>query len=213
MYVSIATDTRLKPFLCVVLLGLLLCAACPAAQAETVVRIEQDWELVVGTPDPDTDSPQVVCVISPVGNVQSLYAAFELNQQSLPEFNAGGMQLQVWSGETTLVEKHAADGVLLEQEGETIDWTQSMELCDGVLAFEITNGASDTWGAFGGLRATVNTTLADLNGYDPAVSVRNSGAGFASNRVGSLVIKRTRFITAGGQIIEDDTQRTVYPHE
>lgn len=211
MNVSLAAGTRLHPLLCVAVLGLLAAAACRTAEAQSIVRVEQDWQLVLGTPDSDNDSPQVVCVISPVAGVQSHYAAFELNQQSLPEFHAGGLQLQVWNGETTLTERNAADGVRLEQEGETIQWTQSMELRDGSLTFEVSNGTSVTWGAFGGLQAAVSTTLGNLNGYDPAVSVRNSGAGFASNRVQSLVIRRTRFVMADGQIIADDTQRTVYP--
>ena len=36
-----------------------------AQSPSNVVRVEQDWELVVGTPEPDRVTPQLVCVISP----------------------------------------------------------------------------------------------------------------------------------------------------
>ncbi len=59
-----------------------------------VVRVEEDWELVISTPDPDTDGPQVICVSSPVDGVNSLHANFELNFRSLPvsDLTAGGIR-------------------------------------------------------------------------------------------------------------------------
>ena len=89
-------------------------------------------------------------------------------------------------------------------------------LVDGVLTVSITNGTSQTWGAFGGgekLRASVETTLTNLNGYNPQISVSNSGVGFSSNRVGSLVLKRVRTYTAEGEVVEDNEPKTVYQHE
>jgi hypothetical protein len=41
--------------------------------------------------------------------------------------------------------------------------------------------------------------------------VRNSGIGFASNRVQSLVLRRVRYILDTGDQYEDATVRTVYP--
>ena len=62
------------------------------ASAETVpkiVRIERDRKLVVEVTDAATDAPRVACVILPVGNLDSLRAAFELNHRSDPDFVAG----------------------------------------------------------------------------------------------------------------------------
>jgi len=200
-----------------VLLMVLGCAwPTPAQSPSTIVRVEQDWELVIGTPDPDTDSPQIVCVISPRGDVNSTYAAFELNQRGQPSFSPGGLQLQIWDGESPLSEVSSTNESLLTNVGETVRWTQSMELADGVLIFEVTNGTSTTWGGFGGegsLRLSVSTTLTNLDGYDADVSLRNSGVGFAANRVHSLVLKRTRLITSAGQQVEVQNDKAIYSQE
>jgi hypothetical protein len=178
-----------------------------------VVRVEEDWELVVGTPDADSDAPQVTCVVAPVGHVESFYAALEVNHQSEPEFVAGGLQLQIWAGESPVSSRKFPNGAVMAQAGETVRWTQSMQLEGGVLTFEIINGTSATWGMFGGqgyLKASVNTTLGNLNDYDPAVSVQNSGIGYAANRVQSLVLRRVRWITSIGEVLEDTTARPIY---
>jgi len=97
--------------------------------------------------------------------------------------------------------------------GEMVRWTQSLEIVDGALVMEITDGSSTTWGSFGGqgyLKATVDITLADLNAYDPSVSVANSGVGYAGNRVESLVLRRVRMTTSAGDVLEDDTARSVH---
>jgi hypothetical protein len=194
---------------------LILAAAASSADAQSpvITRVEQDWELVVTSPDPVNDAPQMVCVISPVGHVHSLYAAFELNQRTQPDFSPGGLQLQIWDGETMLRARSSLDNVL-SQNNETITWTQKMQLVDGQLIVEIADGSSATWGAFGGaLRLTVNTGLSNLNGYESNVSVANSGVGYGGNRVQSLVLKRTRFITDAGQTLEDSVPKTVFPRQ
>ena len=192
-------------------------AGVASAQGDAaVVRVEEDWELVIGTPDPNSDAPQITCVISPSGNVESLHAALELNAQSLPVFAPGGLQLQVWDGEVALSDRKFPSVAVLEHADETIGWTQSVELTDGNLVFEITNGTSTTWGNFGGqgyLKAIVSSTLADLGGYDPAVSTANSGVSYAGNRVKSLVLKRVRLITSTGEQVEDATARVVHAQE
>jgi hypothetical protein len=186
------------------------------AQDVQVVRVEEDWKMLLGDPEPQSVAPQVTCVISPVANVDSLYAAFTLNHRGLPNFNPGGLQLQVWDNETPLSIKNSANTSILSKSGEPVTWTQSMELKDGALTFEILNGNSATWGEFGGngeLKASVNTALPNLNNYSPDVSVKNSSIGFASNRVQSLVLNRVRLITSTGKIIEDKTVRIVYPQQ
>ncbi|MGW8256693.1 MAG: hypothetical protein ACWGMZ_04330 [Thermoguttaceae bacterium] len=178
-----------------------------------VVRVEEDWEMTLGTPDAENDAPQVSCIISPVGNVCSVHGVFTLNHQSLPDYAAGGLQLQIWDDEEPLLGKNFPDESLMAQSDETVTWTQSMELKDGHLTFEIINGNSTTWGQFGGqgyLKAYVNSTLQDLNQYSPTVSVGNSGIGFASNRVQSLILKRVRLILSTGEVIEDNTARVVH---
>ncbi|HEY2838067.1 MAG TPA: hypothetical protein VGJ26_02890 [Pirellulales bacterium] len=186
------------------------------ARADDVVRVEEDWELVIGQPDQATDAPQLTCVISPIAEVDSAYAAFDINHHSQPSYKAGGLQLQVWSNNTPLLSDNDPDGETLSTAGETVTWTQKMELSQDNLTVSITNGNSATWGTFGGggkLRITVGTSLTNLNAYSPNVSVANSAIGFASNRVQSLRIKCVRYYKASGQAFQDTTVRNVYDHE
>jgi hypothetical protein len=180
--------------------------------ATEIIRVEEDWELKVATPDAASDAPQVTCLISPVHDVRSLHAAFELNQRSLPSFSPGGLQLQLWDGERPLVHVESAATGTLQQPEETVTWTHAMEISGGVLRFTVCGDSPATWGSFGGeeLQIEVPTSLVNLNQYDPAVSVSNSAVGYAGNRVNSLVLKRVRIFTATGESAEDATPRVVH---
>jgi hypothetical protein len=213
--------TILPGFSSLALLGLLSVGLTGAAvradgDSSRIVRIEEDWELVLGEPDAANVAPQVTTSISPSDDLNGYYAAFELNHQSQPDFSAGGLQLQLWSGETPLGKYKRPGSELLSTSGEVVTWTQSMSLGDDGLTFEILNGQSTTWGSFGGqgyMKAQVDGGPDDLNDYRPQVSVANSGVGFASNRVASLTLKRVRAFTADGQMVEDGTSRAVYPRD
>lgn len=191
-------------------------AAATRADSPTIVAVEEDWELVVANPDANNNAPQVTCVVSPVGTISSVRAALEINQQTLPRYAPGGLQLQLWYGEHPLYEQTLPNTVVMAQPNETVTWTQTMQLASGVLVFEVLNGSSTTWGAFGGggsLRVVCLTELEDLNRYSPDVSVANSAVGFAANRVQSLVLKRVRRISSTGDVFEDNTPRPVLQQE
>lgn len=178
-----------------------------------IVRVEEDWELVVADPDPSVDAPQVTCTFSPVDGVDGIYAAIELNHRSQPSFSAGGIQLQVWNGESLLAAKSFSSNAEFATENEQIRWTQTMTLSGSNLIFEVVNGSSTTWGAFGGqgyLKANINTTLTSLNRYHPNASVQNSGVGYAGNRVTSLTLREVRLITAAGYVLRDTTPRVAH---
>ncbi|NUQ61325.1 MAG: hypothetical protein HUU20_02485 [Pirellulales bacterium] len=203
-----------RQVLFLVVLPLALSPAMAAAQTPTIVRVEEDWELIVAAPDHYTDAPQVTCVISPTGTVDSIHAAFDLNHQSQPQFVSGGLQLQLWNGEMPLSYHDYPNPAMLTQNGETVSWTQRMEVSGGLLRFEIVNGSSSAWGSFGGqgyLKAGIPTALQDLSGYRPGVSVAQSGVGYAGNRVQSLTLKAVRVYTSAGEMVTDSTVRTVYP--
>ncbi len=178
-----------------------------------ITKVEEDWELVLNEPSPDVAAPQITCVISPFNNLDSVYATLELNHASLPEFSAGGLQLQVWSGEDWLTVRDYAD-TTLSNVGETVTWTRRMSLGGGKLTFQTTNGSSTSWGAFGGsgtFKLSINSLITDLNGYNPDVSQSQSGIGYGSQRVQSLVLKRVRYYDAlGNQVAEDTTERVVH---
>ena len=184
------------------------------AQAPSpVVRVEEDWELVVGEPDANSTAPQATCVLSPGGNLEGFYASVEFNHRTQPEFSPGGVHLQTWQGETPLATHASEAQASLGLSGETVRWTQSMRLEDGTLRFKV-EGDSATWDDFGDdgeLKAYVSTSLDNLNGYSPDVSVANSGVSFASNRVQRLVLKEVRYYSANGLLWRDMTERVVYP--
>ncbi len=185
--------------------------ALPGLAVE-IVRVEEEWELKVVTPDSGSDAPQVTCLMSPVGDILSLHAAFELNQRSLPSFSPGGLQLQLWNGDSPWTHVEAGATGVLHESDETITWTHAMEVSGGVLRFTVVGGASATWGSFGGdeLKIEVPTDLANLNQYDPSVSVNNSAVGYAANRVKSLTLKRVRIVAVTGEAAEDTTVRVIH---
>lgn len=213
-----AIGMRRRTFLwfLVLVLAAVWSASAYADEGASIVRVEEDWELVVDVPEANSVSPQVTCVISPFGGIESVYAAFLLNAQTLPDFVAGGLQLQVWDGEAPQSDRKFPNAEVLTQAGETIRWTQSMEVVDGLLQFEITDGSSSTWGNFGGqgyLKATVNTTLHNLNYYSPDVSASNSKVSYADNRVVSLKLKKFRVFLSTGEYYEDTTERVVHQQD
>ncbi|MDP7020311.1 MAG: hypothetical protein QGG36_31225 [Pirellulaceae bacterium] len=147
-----------------------------------------------------------------MGDLNAAWVTFELNHRTLPTFSAGGMQLQLFNGDDVASHVDANENKLLKNAGESITWTQSMELVDGQLVFAVSDGQSTTWGPFannGHLQRAVATTLTDLGDYDPNLSVQNSGVVLAANRVESLLMRKFRLILEDGQILEDDTVRIV----
>jgi hypothetical protein len=190
-----------------------IAAVVQAQEQLAVTRVEEDWELVVGQPDADSTAPQVTCVTSPLGDLSGLHASVELNHQTQPDFGSGGVNLQLWNGEDSAGTRESVPRGLLNYANETVRWTQAMSLTEYGLRFSV-NGDSTTWGHFGGdgtLKATLSTSLSNLNAYRPSVSVAKSGVGFASNRVTRLVLKEVRYYSSQNLLARDTTERVVYP--
>jgi hypothetical protein len=193
--------TRLAgPILC----AWLVCIAAASAQdpSTTIISVEEQWELSVGEPTPERSSPQTSMVMSPLPHLDGLYFIFTLNYQNLPNYIAGGMQIQQWDGDTAVSVNDGPKEGTLEIEDEFIRWTQRMSINEGQLTFEILGGSSATWGAFGGqgyLKRSVQTSLTNLNEYRPAISLGESDVGYAGNRVVGLILKRLVWITEDGE--------------
>ena len=200
-------------------LAMLLAAATGVtfAEEQQVVRVEEDWELVIDEPAPVRNAPQVITMFSPLDSPEEwLHATLDVNHQTLPDFSAGGLQLTVWHWQQPFREQVFPDYSYLANDGETVSWTQVMDLADGALTFEIINGSSTTWGSFGGqgyLKKKIYTSLPNLNTYSPETSVKHSGVSYAANRVTSLVLKRVRFHLDTGEVIEDTTERVVHSQQ
>jgi hypothetical protein len=195
--------------------ALLLIASSAWAQTgdDPIVRVEEDWELQVKSPESGATSPQIITAFTPLSDLSGIHATLEINHLSSVAFASGGLHLSTWCGETHLAVCHAGNFASMYTDGEVVQWTQAMEVSDGTLTFEILNGVSTTWDQFGGngsLRLSLSSTLENLNNYSPLVSVAKSEVSFASNRVQSLSLKRVRYIHASGDVTTESAQRYVH---
>lgn len=203
-----------------VLVAALVCAvvsSIPAATAQEaptveIMRVEEDWCLYVREPDNLVNAPQFHTVTSPYGNLDSTYFQVTWNYWELPEFVAGGVQMQAWYGDTCTYDQ-AYRGQELSGASESIVWTQVLETNGEMVWLMLLNGYSSTWGYFGGDTMKIHSPdhIANLNAYDPAVSIRNSWITYGENRVVVLVINAVRYYDGDGVLLyEDDTLRKVY---
>lgn len=183
--------------------------------SEPIVRVEEDWTVEIGTPDPEKHAPQIVIVMSPTANLSSTYSLFELNHSSLPDYVAGGMQLQTWNGETNLDKRNSPHTAVLNNVDETLKLTMRMKIDNGVLQFEVVNGSSETWGPFGGqgyLKTNLSTGMTNLSGYSKTTSTKHSKIGFAKHRVKCLKRTAIRYYSTTGLVQTDSTVTVVHTH-
>jgi hypothetical protein len=177
------------------------------ANGNWVVSVEEHWELQVGEPDTDRSSPQTTMVMSPTNDLGGTHFLFTLNHAPVPDYHLGGMQVQVWNGDSVAQEKAGSASGSLANTGETVSWTQRISLQNGTLTFAVVDGQSATWptfGADGDLSVSVGSSLQNLNGYRPAVSLGESQVSYAENRVTSLVLKKLVWVTADGTVHEQN---------
>jgi hypothetical protein len=175
-------------------------------------RVEEDWELVIEQTDLPTVGPQMTTTMSPSGDNTGIFVALNLNYRENP-FKAGGLEIQVWEGRYLIV-KDSDKTAQCMTNGETITWTQRMNLVNGVVSYEIMNGHSTTWNDFGNANGlavewTADADVKDLTKYSPDVSIANSGVGWQSNNVRSMKLLRVRYYAADQLLRVDDMPREV----
>jgi hypothetical protein len=122
--------------------------------------------------------------MSPFSNINSTYFTFEINHRSAPYWTAGGLSMHQWNGEQRVQSYDRTDRTVMDTENEVVTWTQRMSVEKGLLGltgnkllFEVTNGHSTTWGAFGTSGQFVvkgNWNKTHINDYTPAVSIAES---------------------------------------
>ena len=177
-----------------------LLAAQAAAQSE-ILEIEEHWELVIGEPDTAVSAPQATMVMSPSGDLDGQYFLFTVNYRNVPSYEPGGLQVQLWNGdEAVATESFGASA--LDQTNDTIHWVERLKVENGSLSFQVVDGSSSAWGDFGGgdsLSISTPTSLTNLNGYRPAISLGESQVGYAGNRVQHLTLTRLVWRTSDGQ--------------
>jgi len=181
--------------------SLACCVAAPAVAQSNIVQVDEHWELVIGEPDAQLSAPQATMVMSPSEDLDGQYFLFTINYRSVPDYEPGGMQVQLWNGSDAVTAASNTVGPL-EQNNDTISWVQRLSIGDGTVSFQVVDGSSDSWGNFGGdggLVSSTPTSLVNLNGYRPAISLGESQVGYAGNRVQHLLLKKLVWITDDGQ--------------
>jgi hypothetical protein len=182
-------------------MGTWLSASPLLADDPVIVRVEEDWELSVGEPTGEDNAPQVSTVMTPHPGIDGTHFIFLVNYRTEPSYQAGGMEIQQWYGDNVVAHTSKLN-TQLSQSGESVRWTQSIELTGGNLVYRIKDGIGDTWGTFGNgtLVSGVATELTNLATYSPVVSIQESGISYAGNRVSSLTLRQIRWIASDGRV-------------
>ncbi|HSW44583.1 MAG TPA: hypothetical protein VLM89_03325 [Phycisphaerae bacterium] len=175
-----------------------------------VIRVEENWYLMLNEANGALNAPQYHTVMSPTGDLDGVYAQIVWNYREAPEYRAGGLQVQLWDDGELACYKSDRE-VPLSRSVEIIRWKQVLETNGQVVSFSIPFGQSGTWGSFGqGLTLSLAGGPADLSGYSPDVSVGNASVTFGSNRVNILGISSVSYYGPNGLIAVDDTPRVAY---
>jgi hypothetical protein len=196
----IAQATQWTTSVCLVI-GAIQSASAQSPESPKIVQIKEHWELAVGEPDAQLSSPQATMIMSPQDNLDGQYFLFTINHRSVPSYEPGGMQVQLWNDNEAVDAESCSTGPL-DQSSDVIEWVQRLKVENGTLSFEVVDGSSNSWGNFGGdgsLAFSTPTSLEDLNGYRPAISLGESQVGYAGNRVQRLLLKKLVWLTDDGE--------------
>lgn len=174
------------------------------------MRIEEDWQLVLNEPRTAVTAPQFHTVMAPSTSMNGLYFQITWNYRELDSFSDGGLQMQIWNGESDFASREVGSQPL-STDAETVSWTARMSTDTARVTFSVINGHSSSWGGFGGESMTVRTQkpVANLNFYSPDVSAENSWITFGSNRVQSLILQAVRKYDGDGNLISQDVNPRV----
>jgi hypothetical protein len=175
----------------------------------SIVRVEEDWSLLVGQPDRNSAAPQVSTQMAR-WPFAARFCNLHLNSTDLPAFAVGGLQIESWNGATNLDYRNSPTSPVLATNNELITWTQYLKQNPGGgLTFGISAASSQTFGDFSGIALTLPGNNS-LDYYSPDYSQKNSGVTFGANRVSSLVIVQVRTYGSDGSVVTDSTPRVVY---
>lgn len=174
-------------------------------------RIEEDWELVLVTPDGASGSPQISLDLAPEPD-SPLAGILLLNYQDAPDFTSGGVQVQLWDGEQRLTTA-GMPMPPLDVDNETISFTVFIERSGGTLRYGVKNGKCGDRINFGGGRLVVSCAdrITTINRYDSNHSLENATIVLGANRVESLRLRQVRKYRADGAGIDTEPGKVVYP--
>src|SRR5262245_10651381 len=139
---------------------------------ELVVKVEEDWKLVVKEPSKSLASPQVSTQMAR-HPWTSRVCNFHLNACDVPTISQGGLQLQVWQDSTNLAVLTSSSRAVMDTPNEEVAWTQYLRIDEGKVKFGISKASSQTWGDFSGAEVTIPTGGTSLDWYNPQYSQAN----------------------------------------
>jgi hypothetical protein len=174
----------------------------------SVVRVEEDWSLLVSSPEAGRSSPQVSTQMARAPYA-SRFCNFHLNSCDVPTFRQGGLQLQVWQGAVNQAASSNGSSVM-NTANELVSWTQYLRVDGNSLKFGISAASSTTWGDFSGQEILVSSHSTNLAEYSSDYSVNNSGVTYGANRVTSMVLTCVRTCYSNGSMQSDSTPKVIY---
>ncbi len=182
--------------------------------ANNIVRVEEDWYVQIGTPAPEEDSPQITTVLSP-GSFAGSFAVFDMNCATQPNFESGGVQLQLWRNGGINQSRSNTNWASLHIVDEEVRFTSAISIQDSNLVFEVLNGTSESWGSFGTgeLKVQYPTWRSHLNQYSRQDSISNACIGYASHRVRCVAQQRVRYYKQNDQMQEDTTSHVLHQYD
>jgi hypothetical protein len=179
------------------------------------IRVEEDWEIQIGRPDAAIAVPSIDLLMLPDPvSMPDFGGMVLLNYHMTPEYSGGGAEVQLWTGDKTLVHAKSDPGKKLELSNERVKLTTYLEVAsNGDLTFGVMKGATRQFGDTlfrTGLSVTTPTKLKHLDNYSPQQSVDVSGIVHGHNRVTSMqIIEVRRIDSKGGVLVE--TGHNVFP--
>lgn len=194
---------------------LCLGAVASAGNGQPITRIEEDWKITFGVPDPDLNAPQVSMTMAPSADLNAEYVVFSVNHRTQPDYIAGGLQLQRFFGENCLDYNSSQKKNLMQVSNDVVTFTMSMQVQNGSLTYAVSNGNSQTWGTFGSngdLALSMSYGASDLSAYDSTTSLNNSQVNFAPNRVQQVARTQVRYYSNGTLVSTDNTQQVTYQY-
>lgn len=175
-------------------------------------QVEEDWQVVIGTPSPIDVGPQITTCMSPVADGSTPFVALDMNYRDVQSFQPGGLQVNVYSNGSAL-DSSTQGSALCQTANETISWTQRMSVSGGQITYTVVNGQSTTWGQFGTANGldpvSFTASITSMASYDPDISAAKSGAGWQSNRVTTMTLVCVRYYRSGQLISTDNSSRSI----
>lgn len=180
------------------------------AEERQLVKVEEDWEVLITEADDASSSPQIINVIAPGQSLTGPYAMVEVNHSTFPYFSEGGLQLQGRRGDSLISAQSFASGQTLRHDYDRLKYTIGLRQYEDNLLLIVKNVASKSWG--GNLKNDVmllafpreNFSLSD---YSPEFSVSASSVHVGAHRVASMYMTKSRKFYSDDTVEEDTTIR------